>query len=270
MLSFAIIILGLIVGSFLNVVIYRLPKAIIKQYKYPSQQHFLSPIRSISTPRSFAPCCKKQLTWFENIPVLSWILLQGKCRYCKNPISYRYPLIEILTAIFFFVCFNKYGVTSETLLWVIFFSYVIALSFIDLDTFLLPDLLTLSLLIIGLVASSLNYISISFESSLSGAILGFALPWTVNKIYFMWRKHDGFGGGDFKLLAALGAWLGWQSIIPIISIASVSALATTFLLMLYGRKINLKTQLPFGPFLIMASVIIFLDIFHPLGILTSS
>ena len=101
-------------------------------------------------------------------------------------------------------------------------------------------------------------------------MLGFGLPWSVNKIYFMWRKHDGFGGGDFKLLAGLGAWLGWQDIIPIISIASVTALATTFLLMLYGKKINLKTQLPFGPFLIMASVIIFLDVFHPLEVLTSS
>ena len=270
MLSLAIIILGLIVGSFLNVVIYRLPKAIIKQYKYPSQQHFLNPLRAISAPRSFAPCCKKQLIWFENIPVLSWAILQGRCRYCMKPISYRYPFIEILTATFFLICFNKYGVTSETFLWAVFFSYLIALCFIDLDTFLLPDLLTLSLLVIGLIASSLNYISISFASSLLGSMLGFGLPWSVNKIYFMWRKHDGFGGGDFKLLAGLGAWLGWQDIIPIISIASVIALVTTFLLMLYGKKINLKTQLPFGPFLIMASVIIFLDVFHPLEVLTSS
>lgn len=270
MISFVVIILGLIVGSFLNVIIYRLPKAVIKQYKFPSQYNFLDPIRAISSPRSFAPCCKKQLSWFENIPVLSWALLQGRCRYCKKAISYRYPFIEILTAIFFSICFNKYGITPATFLWAVFFSYLITLSFIDLDTFLLPDLLTLSLLIIGLMSSSLDYISISFESSLLGSILGFALPWSVNKIYYVWRKHDGFGGGDFKLLAGLGAWLGWKSIIPIISIASVTALATTILLMVYGKKINLKTQLPFGPFLIAASVIIFLDIFHPLEILTSS
>jgi leader peptidase (prepilin peptidase)/N-methyltransferase len=269
MLSFAIIILGLIIGSFLNVIIYRLPKAIIKQYKYPSQHHFLDPLSTISAPRSYAPCCKKQLTWFENIPVLSWIFLQRKCRYCNKSISYRYPSIEILTAFFFLICFNKYGLHPETFLWAIFFSYLITLSFIDLDTFLLPDLLTLSLLAIGLMSSSLRLISIPIESALLGSILGYGLPWSVNKIYFMWRKHDGFGGGDFKLLAALGAWLGWKSIIPIISIASLSALAITFLLMLHGRKINLKTQLPFGPFLIIASVIIFLDIFHPLEILTS-
>jgi len=270
MISFAIIVLGLIVGSFLNVVIFRLPKAIIKQYKYPSHYHFLDPFRAISAPRSFAPCCKKQLTWFENIPLFSWILLLGRCRYCKKPISYRYPFIEILTATFFYICFNKYGISSSSFLWMIFFSYVITLSFIDLDTFLLPDLLTLSLLAIGLIASSLNFISISIESAFFGAILGFSLPWSVNKIYYLWRKEDGFGGGDFKLLGGLGAWLGWQSIIPIISIASVTAIATTVLLMLYGKKMSLKSKLPFGPFLIMASVIIFLDIFHPLEILISS
>jgi leader peptidase (prepilin peptidase)/N-methyltransferase len=269
MISFTVIILGLIIGSFLNVVIYRLPKAVIKQYKYPSQYHFLNPLRVISTPRSFAPCCKKQLTWFENIPVLSWAFLQGQCRYCKKPISYRYPLVEILTATIFSICFNKYGITPATFVWAIFFSYLIALSFIDLDTFLLPDLLTLSLLIIGLIASSFHLTSITIESAVLGAVLGYGLPWSVNKIYYIWRKHDGFGGGDFKLLAGLGAWLGWKSIIPIISIASVTALVTTFLLMLYGKKINLKTQLPFGPFLILASVIMFLDIFHPLEVLTS-
>jgi leader peptidase (prepilin peptidase)/N-methyltransferase len=270
MISFAFIILGLIVGSFLNVVIYRLPKAVIKQYKDPSQYHFLNPLSVISTPRSFAPCCKKQLSWFENMPVLSWALLHGRCRYCKKPISYRYPLIEILTATFFYICFNKYGISPATFLWAIFFSYIIALSFIDLDTFLLPDLLTFSLLIIGLIASSLHLTSIAIESAALGAVLGYVLPWSVNKIYYMWRKQDGFGGGDFKLLAGLGAWLGWKSIIPIISIASVTALVTTFLLMLYGKKINLKTQLPFGPFLILASVIMCLDIFHLLEILTSS
>ena len=268
MISLMVIIFGLIVGSFLNVVIFRLPKAIIKQYKYPSHYHFLDPFRIISAPRSYAPCCKKQLTWFENIPVLSWVLLLGRCRYCKKPISFRYPFIEILTAIFFYICFNKYGISSSTFLWMIFFSYVITLSFIDLDTFLLPDLLTLSLLIIGLIASSLHYTSISIESALLGSFLGYILPWSVNKIYFMWRKHDGFGGGDFKLLSGLGAWFGWQSIIPIISIASVTAIAITFLLMLYGKKINLKTQLPFGPFLIMASVIIFLNIFYLLEIIS--
>ena len=270
MLSFAIIILGLIIGSFLNVVVYRLPKAIIKQFKNPAQNQFLDPLKVISKPRSFAPCCKKQLKWFENIPVLSWIFLQGRCRFCKNPISYRYPLIEILTAIFFYFCFKKYGITSEAFLWAIFFSYLIALAFIDLDTFLLPDLLTLSLCAIGLFSSSFKLISIPIESALLGSILGYCLPWSVNKIYYLWRKHDGFGGGDFKLLASLGAWLGWQSIVPIISIASIMALVSSLFLILYGKKINLKSQLPFGPFLIIGSVIIFLNIFHPLEILTSS
>jgi leader peptidase (prepilin peptidase)/N-methyltransferase len=257
MLSFAIIILGLIVGSFLNVVIYRLPKAVIKQYKYPSQYHFLNLLSVISTPRSFAPCCKKQLSWFENIPVLSWALLQGRCHYCKKPISVRYPFIEILTASFFYICFNKYGFSPATFLWAIFFSYLITLFFIDIDTFLLPDVLTISLSILGLTASCFEWVSTPLESALLGLALGYGLPWIVNKIYYAWRKQDGFGAGDFKLLAALGIWLGWKSVIPILFTSAVLAIIYALFLNLMGQKINLKTQLPYGPFLITVSVLLF-------------
>ena len=261
MLSFAIIILGLIVGSFLNVVIYRLPKAIIKQYKYPSQYHFLDPIRAISAPRSFAACCKKQLSWFENIPIISWALLQGRCHYCHKPISVRYPFIEILTATFFYICFNKYGFTPATFLWAIFFSYLIALFFIDLDTFLLPDVLTISLSILGLTASFFEWTSAPIESALLGLALGYGLPWIVNKIYYAWRKQDGFGAGDFKLLAALGIWLGWKYVIPILFASAVLAIIYALFSHLLGQKINLKTQLPYGPFLITISVLLFFSNF---------
>jgi leader peptidase (prepilin peptidase)/N-methyltransferase len=257
MLSFAIIILGLIVGSFLNVVIYRLPKAVIKQYKYPSQYHSLNLLKIISTPRSFAPCCKKQLSWLENIPVLSWALLQGRCHYCQKPISVRYPFIEILTATFFYICFNKYGFTPATFLWAIFFSYLTTLFFIDLDTFLLPDVLTISLSILGLTASFFEWVSTPIESALFGLALGYGLPWIVNKIYYAWRKQDGFGAGDFKLLAALGIWLGWKYVIPILFASAVLAILYALFLRLLGQKINLKTQLPYGPFLITISVLIF-------------
>lgn len=258
MLSFAIIILGLIVGSFLNVVIYRVPKAVIKQYKYPSQYHSLNLLKIISSPRSFAPCCKKQLSWFENIPILSWILLQGRCRYCKRLISVRYPLIEILTATCFYICLNKYSLSPATFLWAIFFSYLITLFFIDLDTFLLPDVLTISLSILGLTASCFEWISTPIQSALLGLALGYGLPWSVNKIYYVWRKQDGFGAGDFKLLAALGIWLGWKSVIPILFTSAVLAIIYAFFLNLMGQKINLKTQLPYGPFLIIVSVLLFL------------
>jgi len=117
--------------------------------------------------------------------------------------------------------------------------------------------MTLSLIFIGLLGSLMHKIKIPIESALWGLLLGYTLPWLVNKFYFIWRKHDGFGGGDFKLLAALGVWLGWQNILPILTIASVLALLVALTLMLKGKKIHLKTKLPFGPFLIMASVIMF-------------
>lgn len=257
MLSFAIIMLGLMVGSFLNVVIYRLPKAVIKQYKYPSQHHALDPLRVIASPRSFAPCCKKQLTWFENIPLLSWLILKGRCRYCLKSISFRYSLVESLTACFFYLCYQKFGFTISFFFWTIFLCYLTALFFIDLDTFLLPDLLTISLAILGFIASFFQWITTSMESAVIGLALGYGLPWIVNKIYYAWRKQDGFGAGDFKLLAALGIWLGWESIIPILFASALLALLIVLFLNLFGKKINLKTQLPFGPFLITVSMLIF-------------
>lgn len=241
--SILVIALGLIIGSFLNVVIYRSPSAIYKKK---------SIIKSLIEPPSFAPCCKKSLKWFENIPILSWAFLLGHCHYCKKKISIRYPFIECFTAIIFYLLFKKFGFTYQIFLWFYFFSILISLTWIDIDHFLLPNVFTLNLLIIGLIASFTKLLPLSFNDSIIGAILGFFIPWAVNQLYFFWKKRDGFGGGDFKLLSALGAWLGWTKILPILTLSSVIALTYTLFLLLLGKKMTLKTAIPFGPFLIIS------------------
>jgi prepilin signal peptidase PulO-like enzyme (type II secretory pathway) len=239
-----VITFGLIIGSFLNVVIYRLPLATFKKK---------SAIKNLLWPPSFAPCCKKPIAWFENIPVFSWLFLQGRCRNCKKKISLRYPLIELLTAFVFYFTFIKMGLTYQTALWFYFFSILIPLAYIDIDHFLLPDVLTLNLIVMGLLGSFIGFLSLDFKDSCLGALLGFLIPWSVNKLYFLWKKRDGFGGGDFKLLSGIGAWLGWAKIIPILTLSSLLALTYTLLLLVIGKKITLNTALPFGPFLIISS-----------------
>lgn len=243
-ISALVVSFGLIIGSFLNVVIYRLPLAIVKKK---------SVIKKLLWPSSFAPCCKKPLVWFENIPLFSWLFLKGRCRYCKKKISLRYPFVELLTAFVFYFTFIKMGLTYQTILWFYFFAILIPLIWIDIDHFLLPNVLTLNLLVMGLLASFMGILSLDFKDACLGAVLGFLIPWSVNKLYFLWKKRDGFGGGDFKLLSGIGAWLGWAKIIPILTLSSMLALTYTLLLLVIGKKMTLNTALPFGPFLIISS-----------------
>jgi leader peptidase (prepilin peptidase)/N-methyltransferase len=239
-----VIVFGLIIGSFLNVLIYRLPLAFFKKK---------SATKSILWPPSFAPCCKKPLKWFENIPLLSWIFLLGRCGYCKKKISFRYPFVELVTAIIFYFIYLKIGPSYQLILWFYFFSILIPLIWIDIDHFLLPDVLTLNLIVVGLLVSLLGLLSLDFKDSFLGALLGFLIPWSVNKLYFLWKKHDGFGGGDFKLLSGIGAWLGGAKILPILTLSSILALTYTLFLFVIGKKMTLNTALPFGPFLIISS-----------------
>lgn len=239
-----VIFFGLIIGSFLNVVIYRLPLALNKKN---------SVIKNLLWPPSFSPCCKKSLKWFDNIPLLSWFFLLGRCRYCNRKIAFRYPLVELVTAITFFIVFLKIGLNYQLILWFYFFSILIPLIWIDIDHFLLPDVLTLNLIFAGILVSILNLISLDFLDSLLGTLIGFLIPWSINRLYFLWKKRDGFGGGDFKLLAGIGAWLGWAKIIPILTLSSLLALTYTLFLFILGKKITLNSALPFGPFLIISS-----------------
>lgn len=238
---------GLIIGSFLNVVIHRLPK-VIKQDPEASLNYLL-------WPASTAPCCGSKLSWRENIPVLSWVSLLGKCANCGHAISPRYLAVEVLTAIAFAWSAWQFDLSWIGLVYAAFFALAISLFFIDLETFLLPDSLTYAMLWLGLLGASLGYLPVSPRDAIWGAALGYALPWTINALYFLVRKHDGFGGGDFKLLAALGAWTGWLNIVPILCGASVIGLLVVGVVAVAKRKnLSLTQAFPFGPFLILSGL----------------
>ncbi len=240
-------VFGLIVGSFLNVVIYRLPKAILNESE--------SSLRCLLWPGSTAPCCGKVLHWYENIPVFSWLFLRGKCGYCKQPISPRYILVELLTTGAFAWSAWSYGLSISGGIYAVFFAIAISLFFIDLETFLLPDRLTYSMLWLGLLAAAFGYISISPSDAIFGSCLGYLLPWSINTVYFLVRKHDGLGGGDYKLLAALGAWVGWVDIVPLLCGASVIGLVVIGLVSVVKReKLLMNQALPFGPFLLLSGL----------------
>lgn len=240
-------VFGLIIGSFLNVVIHRLPKSILVD-----QADSLS---CLLWPSSTAPCCNSTLNWYENIPVLSWVFLKGRCRHCGASINARYVLVEVITALCFAISSWQFGLTLTGVAYAVFMALVISLFFIDLETYLLPDKLTLPLLWLGLGASTIGLTSVGPTDAIWGACLGFALPWSVNQLYKLVRKHDGFGGGDFKLLAALGAWSGWLQIVPILCVASVLGLLTVAVLTVCKRqKLSMNKAFPFGPFLILAGV----------------
>lgn len=244
---FVATIWGLIIGSFLNVVIHRLPKAILKDPE--------ASLDCLLWPSSTAPCCQAKLSWKENIPVLSWMMLRGKCVHCKHAISARYITVEMLTGSAFAWSAWQYQFSWVALLYALFFAIAISLFFIDLEAFLLPDRLTFSMLWLGLLGSSLGYLPVAPQDAIWGACLGYALPWSVNKLYFFVRKHDGFGGGDFKLLAALGAWAGWVNIVPILCGASIIGLLVIGLASIAKREnLSMNQAFPFGPFLLLSGL----------------
>ena len=247
-----VFIFGLILGSFFNVLIHRIPIAIKANKK-------TNLISAISFPKSYCPKCKKSLPILHNLPVVSWLFLSGKCYFCKAKISIRYPLVELLSALIFLFCFGQYGITIELVLWLLFFSILLVLFFIDLETFFLPDCLTIPLILVGILKSILYPLPIDPLSAILGCLVGFLTLYITNAIYKFWRGVDGFGFGDFKLLAGLGAWFGSALIIPIIVLGALIALTIVGLLTCIGRKLNLQTMIPFGPALIAATIVIYLN-----------
>lgn len=240
-------LIGLMVGSFLNVVIYRLPRAIIESTD--------ASLGCLLWPASAAPCCGHTLSWRENIPVFSWLMLRGRCGHCAAPITPRYLLVEVLTSIAFGVAAWRFGLGSEAIVYALLMALAIALFFIDIETFLLPDRLTLAMLWLGLLAGTLGYLPVSLVDSVWGACLGFMLPWSINQLYRLVRGHDGFGGGDFKLLAALGAWTGWVGILPILCAASIVGLLVVGLNTLgHRRQLAMQQAFAFGPYLIVSGL----------------
>ncbi len=248
--------LSLLVGSFLNVVIYRLPVMMERDWKSQCQE-FLNvksvekqPAFTLSKPNSHCPHCDHQIRAWENIPLLSYLLLRGKCSSCRAKISIRYPAIELLTGILAAIVAWHFGFGWQAAAGVFLTWSLIALSMIDVDHQLLPDSITLPLLWVGL-AMSLFPIFADMRTSLIGAMAGYLSLWIVFKLFKLVTGKEGMGYGDFKLLAALGAWMGWQSLPLIILLSSaVGALLGVMMIVFQGRD---KAQpIPFGPYLAIA------------------
>lgn len=246
-------VLGLLIGSFLNVVIYRLPIMLEAQWQaecaelqgkeLPTSAPF-----NLMVPRSRCQKCSHQLGWFENIPVMSYLMLRGRCSQCKTPFSLRYPLIELATGALFFFCGWQWGTTPSALLWCGFAATLLALAMIDWDTTLLPDSMTLPLLWAGLVGAALQLTHVGLTESLWGAVGGYMSLWLVYWAFKLATGKEGMGFGDFKLFAALGAWFGWQALIPIILMASVIG-AIVGIAMKFSSGLREGGYIPFGPFL---------------------
>ena len=254
--------LGLLVGSFLNVVILRLPRRMEWQWKRDSREVlgepeiYDPPPPGIVVERSHCPHCGHQLSWYENIPVFSWLALRGKCRSCKAPISVQYPAVELLTMLLVLACVWRFGFGWQGFGAALLTCYLIALSGIDLRTQLLPDSLTLPLLWLGLIAAVEN-LYIGPKAALLGAIAGYVSLWSVWWVFKQLTGKEGMGHGDFKLLAALGAWFGLNGILPTVLLSSVvGAIVGSIWLATQGR--DRATPIPSGPYLAIAGWIVFM------------
>lgn len=251
------VLFGLLVGSFLNVVIYRLPKMMEREWQnscleLQSQEIPEQPKYTISKPRSACPNCGHQITAFENIPILSWLVLGGKCSGCKTPISARYPLVEALTGALIGMVAYQFGYSYISLfLWFFVFA-LIALTFIDFDTQLLPDDITLPLLWLGLLFNLIGGLT-DIKSALIGAMAGYLILWSVYWLFKIVTGKEGMGYGDFKLLAAIGAWFGWQILPAVILLSSVLGAIIGIGLIVLAKR-GREVPMPFGPFLALGGI----------------
>ena len=241
MFYFAFIIFGSLWGSFANVCIYRLPEN-----------------KSVITGRSSCPNCKNKIPWYDNIPLLSFILLMRKCRFCKNPIDLQYFIVELISAISFVSIYYFFGLTLAALLLLILSIFFIIIFFIDLKHFIIPNELTFPLMIIGFFKSfdpNLNQIIFpNYINSLIGGVFGFLIIWLIIFFYKKVRKKEGMGLGDAKLLAVIGFWFGWFSIPFTIFISSIVALIFV-VPSLINKSRKMSSQIPFGPYIIIGCIL---------------
>ena len=249
---------GLLVGSFLNVVICRLPKMMELQWTAECAElsgQTAEPTAeklSLVSPRSRCSSCGHMIAWYENIPVLSYFILRGKCSVCGTPFGTRYPIVELSTGLLFAFCAWRWGNTPATLAWCGFSAALLALAVIDWDTTLLPDDITLPLLWAGLVFAALQFNpQVRLADALWGAVAGYVSLWGVYWAFKLVTGKEGMGYGDFKLFAALGAWFGWSALVPIILMASVIG-AVVGIGMKFSSGLREGGYVPFGPFLAAA------------------
>jgi leader peptidase (prepilin peptidase)/N-methyltransferase len=285
----ALAVLGLCIGSFLNVVVHRLPLVLERQWwadvahqladddswrrvfgagkakVAPAADHLrtasalgraveaLAPF-SIASPRSRCPACGHALAWHENLPLIGWLRLKGRCSACAAHISARYPVVELTTALMFATIAWRFGAQPVTLLWCGFSAVLLTLALIDWDTTVLPDALTLPLLWAGLIAAALGW-TVPLPAAAWGAVAGYLSLWSVYWLFKLATGKEGMGYGDFKLLAALGAWLGWQMIVPMLLLASVIG-AVIGIGMKVAATLREGRYVPFGPFLAGAGLVV--------------
>jgi leader peptidase (prepilin peptidase)/N-methyltransferase len=249
-------IVGLLVGSFLNVVIYRLPIMMKRQWRSDCLEYLelkndvSTEVFNLALPKSTCPFCQTPILARHNVPVLSYLWLCGKCAVCKKPISIRYPVVELLTAILSMIVAWRFGFGEQALAGLIFTWVLIALSGIDLDTQLLPDVIVLPMMWLGLLLS-LFHVFADSSTSIIGAVAGYLTLWSVYHGFKLCTSKEGMGYGDFKLLAMLGAWLGWQYLGLIILLSSLVA-ATLGVTLIVLNKQQRETPIPFGPYLAVA------------------
>jgi leader peptidase (prepilin peptidase)/N-methyltransferase len=259
-------LLGLIVGSFLNVVIYRLPLMMDREWRQQARQLLGQPsevepsqtLINLISPRSHCPACQSPVAAWHNVPVLSYLLLKGRCAACGVTISPRYPLIELLTALLSAMLIWKFGPTLAGLSALVLCWALIAASAIDLDHQLLPDSITQPLLWLGLALGLSGLLAGTppfpdLQSAVLGAMTGYLSLWTVYKVFKWLTGKEGMGYGDFKLLAALGAWLGWQMLPLVIILSAVVGTVTGIAMIVVGRHAR-QAPIPFGPFLAAAGL----------------
>ena len=230
------ILIGLALGSFLNVCIYRLPLK-----------------KSIISPSSSCPRCGARLRAYENIPIVSFVLLRGRCRHCKNPISWRYPVVEALIGLLSLALFTRYGFSYQYILFLLFVCLLVTVSFVDLDHQIIPDKLSFTGIALGLAAAVLTG-HIAWHDSLIGIAAGYCALFLVEKGYKFITGKEGMGRGDAKMLAMIGAWLGWRALAFVVLVSSLAgALIGSVSLLLAGKALGVR--IPFGPFLSMGALI---------------
>lgn len=269
-------LVGLFVGSFLNVVIYRLPMmmerrwaadcAALQRGSEGSEGNAMTDPFNLMVPRSHCPQCHHTIHWFENIPVISYVVLHGRCSQCGTPIGVRHPCVELLTAALFAWCGWRWGTSATALAWSGFAASLLSLAAIDWDTTLLPDDITLPLVWAGLCAAALGLTGTGLSQAFWGAVGGYVSLWLVYWGFRLATGKEGMGYGDFKLFAALGAWMGWPALVPMILMASLLGATVGMALKVSGR-LRPGGYVPFGPFLALAGLTALL--FGPTSILTT-
>jgi leader peptidase (prepilin peptidase)/N-methyltransferase len=257
-LYLTVAVVGLCVGSFLNVVIHRLPKMMEAQWRrdcaeLDGREVAAGPTYNLVTPDSACPKCKAPIRAWQNIPVVSWLALRGKCARCRTPISMRYPLVEAFTGALSVLMAWRFGYGWPLVAALGFTWALLALTFIDFDTQLLPDDITFPLLWGGLLANLFG-LFIDLHAAVVGAIAGYMILWLVYWGFRLIAKKEGMGYGDFKLLAAIGAWTGWQ-VLPFVIVASAGVGAIVGGAVLFISKKGSDTRIPFGPYLALGGIL---------------